>query len=576
MAKIIVDIIKKNMLKPKIFRLLLSFGLLLSLSMPAVPASAASGGSISLTSSKSTVPNGGTVIIGVYMNGGGNAINAVQTDISYASSKFQYIGFSSTGSAFEISAANGGSDGLASVARGTTGSVTGSALVGTMTFKALVGSGSAAFDVAGSSSLVSNGEAVGYGSSGASVNFGAAAPAPAGKTAAPVAPVTPKDTIAPVISAVKATAITPFSATVIWTTNEPADSVVEYGLDITYGLSASVGDKVATHSLPLSSAFLQPQTLLHYRVKSTDEAGNVATGTDQTLQLPGVSVTIVVRGPDGKPLANAVVYLDNATGITDSKGSVTLPSGLGHKKVTTTYQGQTVVQPVNVAKTTKPLPPVKLDLAKKPVNRWMLISAGLIVVVITLLAIDGFLFGSRLLARLSGLKFKKPAQPIYEAAAEAVPEPAAEPLIKKHGITVIPPHQSVPINEVAPLDDLRPVEPDLPQPTEEDVELDPENTVSELMEDAPAPVLPMADLDADVPEPVAATSVTPITIDTSVAQPIKISLQPFESEPAASTVVTTQSLPTAPELPVEPVAETQAAKVAKRLKKPAHKSAKKK
>jgi hypothetical protein len=549
------------MLKQRLLRLTLALGILLSLGAPALPALAA-GASISLSANKSTVPSGGTVVIDVYMNGGGNPINAVETDISYPSSKLQYVGFSATGSAFEISATNGGSDGLATVARGTTTPVTGSALVGTMTFKALVGSGSAAFGVAGSSSLVSGGNAITYGSSGTSVNFGAAAPvAAATKAATPAASVTPKDTTPPVITAVKATNVTPFSATITWTTNEPSDSAVDYGLDTTYGLSVSATALTTTHSVALSSAFLTPQTLLHYRVLSTDGSGNVATGTDQTLLLPGVTVTVVVRGPDGKPLPGATVTLDSATGVTDSKGSVTLPSSLGQKKVTTTYQGQTVQQPVTVTKTATPLPPVQLDLAKQPTNRWMLVSIGLFVVVVTLLAIDGLLFGSRLLARLTGITFRTPhLKPALATSPAATTTPAAEPTAAEPATAARPISDVTPVAPPVPVaaePELVPVEPDLPQPTDSaetdtddynatDDPVDPEKTVAELMGEVPAAPTPPVDKPVEIKPP-----------SDQAAQPIKISLQP----PAPV-------MATAPELPSAP--PDQAAAVAERLKKPTH------
>ena len=387
----------------KITSYIITLGALLSMGFPALPASAA-GASISLTANRGTVAAGGSLIVAVYMNGGGTAVNAIQADVSFPSSKLQYVGYSSSGSAFEIGASSGGGDGLASVARGTTSPVAGSALVGTLTFKALAGSGSAAISVAGSSSLVSatDNTAVPYSPGSVSVNFGAAA-ASSSSPAAPAAPAPPKDITPPLISAIKVKDLTPFSATITWTTNEASDSAVDYGVDANYGLAASASPAVTAHAVVLNSAFLTPQTLLHYRVKSTDGSGNVATGTDQSFELPGVPVTVVVRGADGKPQPGASVTLDGASGTTNSKGLVTLPSSLGNKKVVTTYGGVTIQKPITVSKTTKPLPPIQLDLSRKPLNPWLLTSIGLTVVVLTLLAIDGVLFGSRLLARLTGI-----------------------------------------------------------------------------------------------------------------------------------------------------------------------------
>jgi hypothetical protein len=510
-------------MKQKLLQIILSASLFAGLLAPALPVYAA-GASISLTANRATVPAGGSLIIAVYMNGGGAPINAVQADLTYPASKLQYVGFSASGSAFEIGATSGGGDGSASLARGTISSVSGSGLVGTVTFKALAGSGSASISVAGSSSLVADGSAVPYGSSGVSVSFGAAAAASGSSSVAakPAAPAPPKDTTAPVITVVKPTGVTAFAATVTWTTSEPADSVVEYGLDNTYGLSTSVSAPSTAHSVVLNSSFLTPLTLLHYRVKSTDGAGNVATGTDQTLQLPGVPVTVIVKGPDGKPQPGATVTLDGATGTTDSAGSVTLASGLGNKKITTVYQGVSVQKPITVAKTAKPLPPYQLDLAKKPLNPWMLTSIGLFVVTLTLLAIDAMLFGSRVLARVTGLHFTHHTPvassvtasaphiaetPLAETPA-ASPAPASSVRISRFGEPKIhPPAPAATVVAPPPSVESAP-----PLSVDDGTPLDPESSVARLMGDEPLQITPPSEK----------------------AAPLTISLKPLlEPEPTA-------------------------------------------
>ncbi len=510
-------------MRQKLTKIILSVAVLAGVLMPAVPVAAA-GASISLTANKSMVASGGTVIVAVYANGGGTPVNAVQADLTYPASKLQYIGFSASGSAFEIGASSGGGDGSATLARGTISSISGSGLVGTVTFKALVGSGSASIGVAGSSSLVSDGNPVAYGSSGVSINFGAPAPA-AAKAAA--APAPPKDTSAPVISAVKTTELTPFSTTVVWTTNEPSDSVVEYGLDDKYGLSTSVATPGTSHSVPLNSSFLTPLTLLHYRVKSVDSAGNVATGADLTFQLPGVPVTVIVRGPDGKPLSGAVVTLDNSTGTTDSKGSVILRSGLGNKKLSTIYQGVSLQKPITVSKSVKPLPPYQLDLSKKPLNPWFLTSIGLFVVTIALLAIDALLFGSRILGKITGTRIVKPVlvPTSAPAAAKLAPEPKAQ--------QPKPEPESWPVMPTELKEEAFIASNDLP--------LDPNSTVVELMGEEP--LKPKAAAPAEVKN----------------ATPLIISLKPFP-EPAVAS-------------PAKPSAPIPSAKPVK-VTKPVHEKAK--
>lgn len=95
----------------------------------------------------------------------------------------------------------------------------------------------------------------------------------------------PPDTTPPVISNVQASGITASGATITWTTDEASNSVVEYGLTTSYGSSASNATNVTSHSISLSG--LGGNTVYHYRVKSTDAAGNTATSEDHSFQTGG-------------------------------------------------------------------------------------------------------------------------------------------------------------------------------------------------------------------------------------------------------------------------------------------------
>ena len=93
---------------------------------------------------------------------------------------------------------------------------------------------------------------------------------------------TSADTVPPVISSVATPAITPSGATVAWATSDPADSQVEYGLTTSYGSSTALDPTmVSSHSQSLAG--LSAATTYHYRVKSKDAAGNLASSTDATL-----------------------------------------------------------------------------------------------------------------------------------------------------------------------------------------------------------------------------------------------------------------------------------------------------
>jgi hypothetical protein len=65
---------------------------------------------------------------------------------------------------------------------------------------------------------------------------------------------------------------------VSWISNEPADTQVEYGLTTAYGtMSALDSTAVTGHAVQLSG--LNAGTTYHYRVRSRDTAGNLATAT---------------------------------------------------------------------------------------------------------------------------------------------------------------------------------------------------------------------------------------------------------------------------------------------------------
>lgn len=85
-----------------------------------------------------------------------------------------------------------------------------------------------------------------------------------------------------VISAISSGIPLATTATITWTTSVPASSEVEYGPTISYGSSSGVGASLVTsHSMGVSG--LSPNTIYHFRVKSTDARGITAVSGDQIL-----------------------------------------------------------------------------------------------------------------------------------------------------------------------------------------------------------------------------------------------------------------------------------------------------
>ena len=87
---------------------------------------------------------------------------------------------------------------------------------------------------------------------------------------------------APTISRVAAAGITASGATITWTTDEHADSQVEYGPTARYGSSTPLSSALTTsHTVGLTG--LTADTTYHYRVKSKDAQGNLAQSGDKTF-----------------------------------------------------------------------------------------------------------------------------------------------------------------------------------------------------------------------------------------------------------------------------------------------------
>jgi regulation of enolase protein 1 (concanavalin A-like superfamily) len=92
----------------------------------------------------------------------------------------------------------------------------------------------------------------------------------------------PQDTIPPTITGVSSSNISASATAITWTTNEDANAQVEYGVTTSYGIATQSDQGFSTsHSQTLAD--LTPSTLYHYRVKSRDLSGNLATSPDFTF-----------------------------------------------------------------------------------------------------------------------------------------------------------------------------------------------------------------------------------------------------------------------------------------------------
>ncbi|MDZ7291416.1 MAG: FG-GAP-like repeat-containing protein [candidate division KSB1 bacterium] len=95
------------------------------------------------------------------------------------------------------------------------------------------------------------------------------------------------DTTLPKIHDVTITSVTSTGATIVWQTDERADSQVEYGFTKAYGALSPLDTTLVTYHL-LSLAGLVPNSIYHFRIRSKDGAGNLAVSEDFTFTTRAV------------------------------------------------------------------------------------------------------------------------------------------------------------------------------------------------------------------------------------------------------------------------------------------------
>jgi phosphodiesterase/alkaline phosphatase D-like protein/ribosomal protein S27E len=116
----------------------------------------------------------------------------------------------------------------------------------------------------------------------------------------------------PFLSNIRAESIAETSAVILWDSDEPSDSHVDYGLTGSYGLYSAGAASTMRHALRVQG--MQNDTTYHFRVRSSDASGNTANGTDvtfTTLKTPS--------GPDKRP---PVISDVTVSGINDTRAVI--------------------------------------------------------------------------------------------------------------------------------------------------------------------------------------------------------------------------------------------------------------
>jgi len=142
----------------------------------------------------------------------------------------------------------------------------------------------------------------------------------AGETKTINAALTP---VPPTISNIVVSNITKNSATITWTTDQPANSYVEYGAATSYGSSTSDSTLTASHTIILTN--LLPATLYHFRVTSANEYGFSSTSVDHTFKTVTPPIILIITYPfnggtinrrDVMVKGTVINNIGNETGVT--------------------------------------------------------------------------------------------------------------------------------------------------------------------------------------------------------------------------------------------------------------------
>ncbi len=137
---------------------------------------------------------------------------------------------------------------------------------------------------------------------------------------------TPIDNIPPVIDAVTSSVAIDSKALITWTTSEPADAKVDYGLQSgTYSFSKTDSSLGLDHFLLLSD--LASSTQYYYKVTSADASGNVATSSEHTFNTSeplSTESAVLVREAKAKAAGEAAATTTSSVCPTYSGGGGTV------------------------------------------------------------------------------------------------------------------------------------------------------------------------------------------------------------------------------------------------------------
>ncbi|MEE9445616.1 MAG: fibronectin type III domain-containing protein, partial [Cocleimonas sp.] len=141
------------------------------------------------------------------------------------------------------------------------------------------------------------------------------------------------DTVSPVLSNIKISAVTHSTATITWETNEPSNSVINYGLNSQYGSKEISATQTKTHSLTLSG--LSSNTSYHYQVRSADSNNNTASSGDRIFTTKDSSSIGLVSDDFNGNIETSVWSFydpagDSTLSTTGTQATISVSAGSSH------------------------------------------------------------------------------------------------------------------------------------------------------------------------------------------------------------------------------------------------------
>lgn len=142
----------------------------------------------------------------------------------------------------------------------------------------------------------------------------------AGETATVNAALTPAD---PEISNVAVSDLTPNSAKISWTTDQPTQGTLQYGPTTGYGSSAGDSSEQTAHSVTLIN--LTPASTYHFRVEAMSANGVTIYSADSTFKTPGKIDLTITSPTDGATVSgNSVLVTGSVANLANVETGVTV------------------------------------------------------------------------------------------------------------------------------------------------------------------------------------------------------------------------------------------------------------